>query len=293
MSEVGAAPTGTGAPVGPAPEPELQRGRVAAEVLLVAALSLGRSGVYAVVQLIALATAAGGVAAGTATLNPSRNPRPYLDLTYQLLGIGFALVPVMLCLFLLAGGTSGRGPLLPEVGRACRRIGLDLRRPGRDVLHGVGLAAVIGIPGLGLYWLGRQLGFTADIQASALNTLWWTVPVLVLSAVQNAVLEEVVVVAYLLDRLPRLGLRRPRWLGRLSPQAWTVVWVVAASSLLRGSYHLYQGYGPGFGNLVMGVVFALVYWRTRRVMPLVVAHTVLDVVAFVGYQYLAGPLGLG
>jgi len=106
------------------------------------------------------------------------------------------------------------------------------------------------------------------------------------------VLEEVVVVAYLLDRLPRLGLQRPHWLGRLSPSAWTAVWVVAASSLLRGSYHLYQGYGPGFGNLVMGVVFALVYWRTRRVMPLVVAHTLLDVVAFVGYQYLGGALGL-
>lgn len=289
---------GSDEPDGPdaAAEQELARGRVAAEVLLVAALSLGRSGVYAVVQLIALATAAGGVAAGTATLNPSRSQRPYLDLTYQLLGIGFALVPVALCLFLLAGGTSGRGPLLPALRRTCRRIGFDLRRPGRDLLQGVGLAAVIGIPGLGLYWLGRQLGFTADIQASALNTLWWTVPVLVLSAVQNAVLEEVVVVAYLLDRLPRLGLRRPRWLGRvlprLSPSAWTVVWVVAASSLLRGSYHLYQGYGPGFGNLVMGVVFALVYWRTRRVMPLVVAHALLDVVAFVGYQYLAGALGL-
>jgi hypothetical protein len=33
----------------------------------------------------------------------------------------------------------------------------------------------------------------------------------------------------------------------------------------------------------MGVVFAEYYRRTRRVAPLVVAHTVLDVVAFVGY----------
>ncbi len=274
----------------------LAPGRVAGEVLLVAALSLGRSGVYAVVQLVALATAAGGVAGGTATLNPSRSPRPYLDLTYQLLGIGFALVPVALCLFLLAGGTSGRGPLLPALRAAVHRIGLDLRRPGRDLLAGVGLAALIGVPGLGLYALGRAFGFTADIQASALGGDWWTVPVLVLSAAQNAVLEEVVVIAYLLDRLPRLGWARPRWVGRLaprlSPQAWKAVWVIGAAALLRGSYHLYQGYGPGVGNAVMGVVFGAVYWRTRRVMPLVVAHTLLDVVAFVGYQYLAGPLGL-
>jgi hypothetical protein len=36
----------------------------------------------------------------------------------------------------------------------------------------------------------------------------------------------------------------------------------------------------------MGVVFAEYYRRRRRVMPLVVAHTVLDVVAFVGYALI-------
>jgi membrane protease YdiL (CAAX protease family) len=251
---------------------------VAAEVLLVVGVSLGRSGVYALVQLVALATAAGGVAAGTATLNGSQSPRPYLDLTYQLLGIGFALVPVALALFLLAGAAGTGGGAVEGARSVVRRVGLDLRRPGRDALHAVTLAAAIGVPGLGLYAAGRALGITADVHASGLTGLWWTVPVLVLSAAQNAVLEEVVVVAYLLDRLPRLG--------------WSLPWVVAASAVLRGSYHLYQGYGPFVGNAVMGVVFALYYRRTGRVMPLVVAHTLLDVVAFVGYQYLAGPLGL-
>jgi membrane protease YdiL (CAAX protease family) len=104
------------------------------------------------------------------------------------------------------------------------------------------------------------------------------VPVLVLAAVQNALLEEVVVVGYLLDRLPRLG--------------WTLPAAVAASAFLRGTYHLYQGFGPFVGNAVMGVVFALVYLRTRRVMPLVIAHTLLDVVAFVGYAMFGAALGL-
>jgi hypothetical protein len=36
----------------------------------------------------------------------------------------------------------------------------------------------------------------------------------------------------------------------------------------------------------MGVIFALFFLRTRRVMPLVVAHTLLDIVAFVGYALL-------
>ena len=79
---------------------------------------------------------------------------------------------------------------------------------------------------------------------------------------------------------------------RTSELGWSWERYVIVAALLRGSYHLYQGYGPFVGNAVMGVVFALFYRRTGRVLPLVVAHTLLDVVAFVGYQYLAGPLGL-
>ena len=56
--------------------------------------------------------------------------------------------------------------------------------------------------------------------------------------------------------------------------------------LIRGSYHLYQGFGGFVGNLVMGIIFGWFYTRTKRVMPLVVAHTILDVVAFVGYALL-------
>src|SRR4029453_17403694 len=88
----------------------------------------------------------------------------------------------------------------------------------------------------------------------------WTIPVLVLSAVQNAALEEVVVVGYLMTRLRQL--------------AWRTPWVVAMSGGLGGAF---------VGNALMGVVFSLVYVRWRRVMPLVVAHAILDMVAFVGY----------
>jgi len=142
----------------------------------------------------------------------------------------------------------------------------------RDLGIGAALAAAIGIPGLGLYAAGRALGLTVQVQASALNALWWTVPVLVLAALQNALLEEVIAVGYLTERLREL-----RW----SPLA-----IVAASALLRGSYHLYQGIGPFVGNVVMGVVFAEYYRRRHRVMPLVVAHTVLDIVAFLGYALI-------
>ena len=37
----------------------------------------------------------------------------------------------------------------------------------------------------------------------------------------------------------------------------------------------------------MGLIFGLIYLRWKRVAPLVVAHALLDVVAFVGYAIVA------
>jgi membrane protease YdiL (CAAX protease family) len=221
-------------------------------------LSLGQSAVYAVVSLIAKLTAGPPLSQQTATLNPSQSPRPYLDLTYQLLGIFFALIPVVLALYLL--------------GRQRAELGLDFRRPGFDLGWGALLAAAIGIPGLGLVYAAAELGLNARIIPAALQPVWWAVPVLIISALQNAVLEEVIVVGYLTTRLRQFGL--------------TLWQVVALSAVLRGSYHLYQGFGAFVGNAVMGVVFALFFLRVKRVMPLIVAHTLLDTVAFVGYTLL-------
>ena len=46
------------------------------------------------------------------------------------------------------------------------------------------------------------------------------------------------------------------------------------------------GSGGFIGNAVMGVLFGLVYLRTKRVMPLVICHALLDIFAFVGYTLL-------
>lgn len=224
------------------------------------ALSLGASAVYALVSLIAKLTAPGGLAKQTATLNPSLSQRPYLDLTYQLLGICFDLVPVLLAVHLLARAPGNVRGLL------------GLTRRWSDLALGAGLAAGIGLPGLGLYLLARQLGLNAQVVPAALPSQWWAVPVLVLSALENALLEEFVVVGYLLTRLRELELR-----------TWSAI---ALSAVLRGSYHLYQGVGAFVGNAVMGVVFSFFFVRTRRILPLVIAHTILDLVSFIGYALL-------
>ncbi|MFY0405533.1 CPBP family intramembrane glutamic endopeptidase [Solicola sp. PLA-1-18] len=243
------------------------RRRLGIEVWIVLGLSLGQSGVYALVSLVAKLTQ-GPLRDQTATLNASRSSREYLDLTYQLLGIGFALVPVVLALFLLWTG----GDRVRDV------LGLGRGGTGRAVLEGAGLAALIGLPGLALYFVGRAIGITATVVPSGLDAYWWTVPVLVVAAAQNAVLEEVVVVGYLMTRLRQIG--------------WSPAATIVTSALVRGSYHLYQGIGAGLGNVVMGLVFGWFYHRFGRVLPLVVAHTILDVVAFVGYALLKDVLGL-
>ena len=240
-----------------------------AEVWIVLGLSLGQSAVYAIISLVAQLTR-GPLRDATATLNGSRSDREWLDLTLQLVGIGFALVPVALAFYLLSLDREEAGPL--------RRLGLDGSRPLRDVAWGAGLALAVGLPGLGLYAIGRAIGVTAQVVPVPDTTYWWTIPVLVLAALENAALEEVVVVGYLMTRLHEL-----RW------YPWVALMTSAA---LRGAYHLYQGFGQAAGNFAMGLVFGYWFQRTGRVLPLVIAHTLLDLVTFVGYALLADQLGL-
>ncbi|MFG2832377.1 CPBP family intramembrane glutamic endopeptidase [Streptomyces sp. NPDC048434] len=257
---------GTGAGTGQAEEPS--RSILRSETLIVLALSLGASAVSALISFIGSLTKPGGLKHQAATLNGSHAPgRPWLDLAWQLFGIATALVPVVLVAHLLLRERAG----------GLRAIGFDRRRPGFDLGRGVALAAVIGGSGLLLYLGARAAGFNLTVVPEALPAVWWKIPVLIASAVQNAVLEEVIVVGYLLRRLGQLG--------------WSPVAALVASSVLRGSYHLYQGIGGFVGNMVMGVIFVLLYRRWGRVGPLVAAHALIDIVAFVGYAVLAGHVG--
>ncbi|MCS0635607.1 CPBP family intramembrane metalloprotease [Streptomyces sp. LP05-1] len=235
-----------------------------AELLLVLALSLGASGVSSAISFVGALTRPGGLSDQAARLNASSAPgRPWLDLAWQLFGITTALVPVALVVHLLL--REGTGP---------RVIGLDRDRPWSDLGRGALVAAAIGSAGLAFYLVAQASGFNLTVVPESLPGVWWKYPVLVLSAVQNSVLEEVVVVGYLLRRLGQLG--------------WTPRAALAASAVLRGSYHLYQGIGGFIGNVVMGAVFVLLYRRWGRVGPLVAAHALLDIVAFVGYALLKG-----
>lgn len=256
------------APAAPVPDaagpPGIPSRLLGWEIFIVFAVSLGASGLLALIQIIGSLTQRTALSQQHAVIIGSLAPgRPWLDLVLQLADVAVRLAPVALVLYLLV--RSGEGPAT---------IGLDGRQPGRDALNGLLLAAVIGGAGLGLYLGAFHLGMNLNVVAEQLPAVWWRIPVLILQAAQNGILEEVVVTGYLLHRLAQL-----RWpAGR----------AIALSAVIRGSYHLYQGFGGFLGNAAMGVIFAFLYRRWGRVTPLIIAHTVIDSVAFVGYAVLHG-----
>ncbi|HEY5149853.1 MAG TPA: type II CAAX endopeptidase family protein [Mycobacterium sp.] len=234
------------------------------EVGVMLAVSFGVSAAVAVLQLIDAVLS--GLSGHRVRLNENLSRYDLINLGLNLATIAQLVAWGALALYLL--WCSGFSPA---------RIGLGRLRWRADVLGGLGLAALIGIPGLLLYLAARWLGMNAEVEPSALHNSWWRIPVLIIAAFANGFAEEVVVVGYLITRLRQLGLSQNR--------------AILASSVLRGLYHLYQGFGAGLGNLVMGLVFGYAWCRSGRLWPLVIAHGVINTVAFVGYVLLAGHVG--
>ena len=240
-----------------------QRRALRIEMAVVLAVTFGLSAYTALLRLIEDVLL--GLSGQTVALNPKRSPFDLIDLGLNLASVFQLLAWGALAVYLL--WRTGDGPA---------RIGLTRIRWRGDVLGGVGLALLIGIPGLALYQIARLLEVNASVQPAELNDTWWRIPVLLLLSFGNAWAEEVVVVGFLLTRLRQL---------RVNP--WLALLI---SSLLRGSYHLYQGFGAGVGNVAMGLIFGYAWQRTGRLWPLIIAHALIDAVAFVGYSLLAGHL---
>ncbi|PRQ10493.1 CPBP family intramembrane metalloprotease [Corynebacterium sp. 13CS0277] len=230
------------------------RRRITQEIGIVVLITFGMSGFRALVTLIGLYLD-GGPATSSVVLNPQHSTHPALDVVLRMSSAAVLIGWGLLALFLLRAA-------LP-------------RLSARQVGAGVGLAALIGLPGLGLYVAGRALGLSREVIPATDIDLVVLLP-LVVWAFANAFAEEVVVVWWLSDRLSQLG--------------WRAGAIIAASAALRGSYHLYQGIPAGVGNIVMGVVFAWVFLRYRRIWPLILGHFLghflIDAVAFVGYPLL-------
>jgi membrane protease YdiL (CAAX protease family) len=253
-------------PAGDRIDDPAHRRLVTTEVLVVLTVTLGLSALRSGLSLVDALLQPVPLDQQQVALNAPAARANLVDLALQLTRV----------LQLVGWGALG-AYLLIRAGFALRAVGLDGRRPGRDALGAAGLAALIGIPGLGVYLVARALGVSVTIASTTLTDTWWRVPVLVASAVANAWAEELVMVGYLLTRLRQLG--------------WSANRALGAQAVLRGAYHLYQGLGGFLGNVAMGLVFGRLWQRTNRLWMLVGAHSLIDVVAFLGYAALHGRVG--
>ena len=229
------------------------------ELVIVGILTFGFSALSAALSLLE-AQLTGGISDTTVALNPATSDHAAIDALRQTMR-----AVRLFAIAALGGYLLWRGGLLRKVGP----------RPGprtSDIPAGLALAAGVGLPGLALVAVARLLGINASLVPAETDGLWWRWPLLILIAIGNGAAEEIVVVAYFITRLRQLGL--------------TANSSLACSAALRGGYHLYQGLGAGIGNAIMGLVFGRWFQLTDRVWPLVVAHSVMDIVAFVGYALL-------
>ena len=221
---------------------------LAEEVLVVLVLSLLASAAYAILDLFAAPLR------GVTVASVSQSSQ----LLRQVIGVVFGLGPVYLVLHLVRRSGEGVGS-----------IGLAWDQPRTDLARGALLFVIVGAGGIGVYLSAVALGVNRFVVPAPPLGHWWTVPVLLLNATEAALVEEVIVAGYLITRLRQIG--------------WTAVGAVVGAALLRGTYHLYQGWGGFLGNLAMGLLFGWLFVRTRRTWPLVVAHLLLDAGAGLGY----------
>jgi membrane protease YdiL (CAAX protease family) len=130
------------------------------------------------------------------------------------------------------------------------------------VLFLVAEAVMVGVS----YGVGMIHPQQAPIAAGRLAVF----PILLISLL-NPVYEEVLENAYFIHRLERFGM-------------WPAV---LASAAFRGVFHLQFGINAVLSIFAFGVIFAFVYWRWRQLWPLIVAHSLTDLLALFYASYHA------
>lgn len=184
-------------------------------------------------------------------------PTPTFELTTAraLTGVAFDILALLLSASIL----RTRGSLLRPFAGFSRRsalAGLSLFFAWVILYFGTALVAAILFPA---FPSARPFRLLTPAPAA----------IILLLVVANAVFEEIIVVGYVVNALSAEG-------AALS---------IGVSTLLRFAGHLDQGPLAAISVIPAGLLFAAVYWRSRSLWPLLVAHVLGSILAFA----LAGP----
>jgi uncharacterized protein len=151
---------------------------------------------------------------------------------------------------------------LKQRGWTARRVGLNFSL--KAALFGIVLFLAY------IFWYWATALAVAVIAPSAANVRPFQFVITAAPAamiafiVVNSFFEEIIVTGYVINAL--------------SPQGAALS--ITASTLIRFLYHTYQGPLASISILPLGLLFGVVYWRWRNLWPMIVAHTIANLISF-------------
>jgi membrane protease YdiL (CAAX protease family) len=159
--------------------------------------------------------------------------------------------------------------LLAIVALILRARGWTRNRLGLDFSIGSASAGLLlFVAYIGVYWMTGLAVLSVAPAAAKAHAFQFVIrahPAAMMAfIVINSFYEEIVVAGYVVTALSKQG----------------AALAITASTLLRFSYHLYQGPLASITILPLGLLFGAVYWRWRNLWPLIVAHTITNIISF-------------
>jgi membrane protease YdiL (CAAX protease family) len=181
--------------------------------------------------------------------------RPELSLALELLLFVSTFGPFFLVTYLLHRSDE-----------SLSSIGLDFRRPWRQV--GVGIQYTVAF--FLLAGLTEQLIARSGLPFNFHYPIGSRIPGLfvaygILRGIRAGLIEETVVLGYLVHRLEQLG--------------WSTRYASVASVTVRASYHVYYGTGV-LSVIAFGAVVTWVYVVRRKLLALIVGHGLYDALLY-------------
>lgn len=140
------------------------------------------------------------------------------------------------------------------------------------IMFGVGLLlAFIRISsGIGLGHIIESLNLfnpnTLRDSNISLQSNFFSIAIIV---IVNSFFEEFLLIGYLFKRFEK----------------YHVALVILISSIVRASFHTYQGWQNVLGILIMALIFGFYYTRQKKLWPIIIAHAIGNIFYFLNENY--------